>query len=184
MTVSRTLPQGGPAFISVFRNASLASGTSQATPTETVELPTTLKSFLDMYPTPKHEPPTKPQHPNAPSQTPGLSQRDILKFEGMPNDSSSLLQTIEPMLPTPTSEQGEKALFINMLDRSLDEIWSDFVGVTGATKVTPDQKDLDLVQELRAMEEKSKIDSARSLSIRAAIKKEKDMLKLAKESES
>jgi hypothetical protein len=139
-------------------------------------LPTTLESFLHLHPA---VPSTPMEEGKRPSQIPGLAERDAVWLAGMPTDVPSLLSMIEPM--TPTLDENESAVFINMLDRPVEDIWADFVQVTGAQVVSPDPKDLQMLEELEVQNRRTKIDRENTLAWKAEIKKDQDMLKAAKE---
>jgi hypothetical protein len=184
MTVSRTIPQGGPAFMMLFRNAASSPPRNDAAE---IHLPTTLKDFLSTYPTPAFNNPAvstpkiSDSFPNQPSQPIGLSQVEILKQTYLPTDTEKVVNLLSPMIPTPSADPSESVVFMNLLERPTSEIWDDFVTLTGAEKISADPKDLALMQELERLDTQSKEDSRRHLVVRAEIKKQQEMLKAAKE---
>jgi hypothetical protein len=98
----------------------------------------------------------------------------------MPVDVPSLLNALSPMIPVPP--EGETATFINLRDRPVEDIWADFMGISKAVRVEPDARDLELTAQLEKVERQAKVDSERSLAVRAAVKKDAELMKQAKES--
>jgi large subunit ribosomal protein MRP49 len=99
-------------------------------------------------------------------------------FPQGPNRVDQLLIPTKSKIPRPSKEQ--EVVTIDMKNKQENEILREFLKVTGGQEVQPTQGELDTLRELEEFREKSKSDSERSKAVRAAWKREQDMLKQAR----
>lgn len=80
-----------------------------------------------------------------------------------------------------TPAGSENVINIDMKMKESSDVLAQLMEVTGATQVEPTPEEVELMRDLEEQAAKSKEDSIRSLAARAQWKKEKDMLRAARE---
>lgn len=107
---------------------------------------------------------------------------ESLPSDNLPPGTSQPLRKLQEAIKTtiPKARADQEVLEIDMKHKSEDEILSAFLTATRAREVQPTQGELDDLRELEEFREKSLRDSTRSKGVRAAWKREQEMLKAAK----
>lgn len=160
MSVSRTQEQTGPAIMSIYMKR---AGATATTTTTTSEGTTEGEASQDTQ---------------AASEATGES----LPSDSLPTGPLQPLRKLQEAVKTtiPKARADQEVLELDMKHKSEDEILSAFLQATRAREVQPTQGELDDLRELEEFRDRSLRDSTRSKGVRAAWKREQEMLKAAK----
>jgi large subunit ribosomal protein MRP49 len=151
MTVSRSVEQSGPAIFNVYFRRD--NSDPERTNSEDTE----------------------------PSETPASSEGFFVNAPFKTTEKGDGLVKYVINKRTPGTATGEEVTTINMKHRNEEEILAEFMEVTGAVQVQPTPGELETMRELEEQAERSKIDYQKNNEVKAAIKREQDMLKQARE---
>lgn len=95
--------------------------------------------------------------------------------EGAEKATSS---TTDELAPAPAESEIVKT--INVKDKSLEDIWASFKGLTGAEELPIPEADRQEIEEFARLQEQSEIDRKRVAGIRQARKDQEKLLEAAR----
>lgn len=111
-------------------------------------------------------PPTTAQQPAQPEYRPVGPNDEMVRWK--------------PDAPRREPAADERVVEIGMQHRSEQEIWDEFVSVTGAVQIQPTPAEVDEMDRLAAQRKVSEADRERTRGVWEAVQRERNILKMAK----
>jgi large subunit ribosomal protein MRP49 len=111
-------------------------------------------------------PPSSPPAPTPPSYRPVGPNDEMVRWQ--------------PDAPRPVPSAEERVVEIDMQHRSEQDIWDEFVKLTGATPIEPTQAEVEEMERLAAQRVVSEADRQRTRAVWEAVVRERNILKMAK----
>jgi large subunit ribosomal protein MRP49 len=157
MTVSRSAEQSKPAIFSIYFRRH--EGLNQ------VQQPSSSKPVDAISSSEEEE--TSPSAATTP-------------FKPLERGDGVVKYTIDKNTPGTNPTLPEEIVTINMKHRTEQDILKEFIAITKAVQVEPTPGELETLQELADLDERSRIDHAKNQEVKDAIKREQNMLKQAR----
>jgi large subunit ribosomal protein MRP49 len=134
----------------------------------------------------------QPEGPNQAQQLPSSKSHDVVSsseearsatttpFKPLERGDGVVKYVIDKNTPGANPTLPEEIVTINMKHRNEEDILKEFMAITKAVQVEPTPGELETLQELADLDERSRIDHAKNQEVKDAIKREQNMLKQAR----